>query len=124
MSAKTISSVASVAFGAFCIGSALPFIGIPIPNKAAVHYYADKSAYMAGLTGHRITTAQAQYLSAVLRTAVGAGCIYPGTRQAALLVNLGIVIRGTFIANRDGRPMWPQWGMLGAMSLCLILGRV
>lgn len=121
---KTLSTVASTTFGALCITSALPFVGIPVPSRAWVTYYADKNIWLSKLSGELLTPTQAGYASAVLRLAVGAGCIYPPTREAALLLNGAVVCRGTMLAYRDGRPMRPQWTMLGAITLCLVLGRL
>ncbi|KAI1346930.1 hypothetical protein F5Y01DRAFT_296672 [Xylaria sp. FL0043] len=72
----------------------------------------------------RLTPNQAGYAAAVLRMAVGVGCIYPPTRFAALLINGAVVCQGTMVAYRDGRPMSPQWTMLGAIALCLALEKL
>ncbi|KAK9416059.1 putative Major facilitator superfamily transporter [Seiridium unicorne] len=119
-----VSAVVSTTFGVLCITSALPFVGIPFPSRAWATYYADKNKWLAELSGGRLTPDQAGYTSAALRIAVGACCIYPPTREAALLVNGAIVCRGTMLAYRDGRPMRPQWTMLSAIALCLVLGRL
>lgn len=80
---------------------------------------------MAKLTGDRLTPRQAGYAGAALRIAVGLCCIWGHpVREAALLANAAIVARGTVLAARDGRPMRPQWTMLGAIALCLVLGRL
>ncbi|KAI1404947.1 hypothetical protein F4819DRAFT_446038 [Hypoxylon fuscum] len=76
---------------------------------------------MSQLSGGRLTPKQAGFAGALLRVAVGSCCIYPPTRVAALLVNGAVVSHGTMIAYRDGRPMAPQWTMLGAIGLCLVL---
>ncbi|KAI1275119.1 hypothetical protein F5Y07DRAFT_187951 [Xylaria sp. FL0933] len=120
----TWSDTVSTTFGALCIVSALPLIGIPFPTRAWASYYADKSRWMAQLSKGHLTPNQAGYAAAVLRTAVGVGCIYPPTRIAALLVNGAVVCRGTMVAYRDGRPMSPQWSMLGAIALCLALEKL
>lgn len=86
-------------------------------------YYADKSVWLSKVSGGRLTPKEAGYASALLRVMVGTCCVYPPTRDAALLLNGAIVLRGTFLAHRDGRPMQPQWNMLGSVALCLVLGR-
>ncbi|KAL7627943.1 hypothetical protein AAE478_002138 [Parahypoxylon ruwenzoriense] len=121
---RTLSDLTSITFGALCITSALPFIGIPFPNQAWASYYADKNRWMSRLSSGYLTPKQAGYAGALLRVAVGSCCIYQPTRFAALLVNGAVVCRGTMVAYRDGRPMTPQWTMLGAIGLCLILEKL
>ncbi|KAI1775307.1 hypothetical protein F4818DRAFT_416241 [Hypoxylon cercidicola] len=116
-----LSDVVSITFGGLCIASALPFVGIPFPTRAWATYYADKNIWLSKLSGGRLTPNQAGYASALLRISVGSCCIYQPTRVAALLVNGAVVVRGTMVAHRDGRPMRPQWNMLGAIGLCLLL---
>ncbi|KAI1751256.1 hypothetical protein F4782DRAFT_200665 [Xylaria castorea] len=118
---NTWSDKVSVAFGSLCVISALPLIGIPFPNRAWASYYADKNRWLSQLSKEYLTPNQAGYAAAVLRIAVGLGCIYQPTRIAALLVNGAVVCRGTVVAYRDGRPMPPQWTMLSAVTLCLVL---
>lgn len=84
-------------------------------------YYADKNIWMSKLSNGHLTPKQAGCAAALLRVAVGLGCMYQRTRVAALLVNGAVVTRGTVVAYRDGRPMRPQWTMLGAIALCLAL---
>ncbi|KAI4865622.1 hypothetical protein F4820DRAFT_419699 [Hypoxylon rubiginosum] len=115
------SDFVSITFGGLCIASSLPFIGIPFPSRAWATYYADKNRWLSQLSGGRLTPKQAGYASALLRVGVGSCCIYQPTRVAALLVNGAVVSRGTMVAYRDGRPMRPQWTMLGAISFCLLL---
>lgn len=129
-----LSTATATLYGGLCIASAPPFAGISVPwiktrrsSDAAswVAYYADKNAWMARLSGNRLNPRQAGYAGAALRVAVGACCIWgPPVREAALLFNGAIVVRGTVLAARDGRPMRPQWTMLGAIALCLLLGRL
>ncbi|KAI1400941.1 hypothetical protein F4819DRAFT_353169 [Hypoxylon fuscum] len=114
------SDLVSTTFGAVCIASALPFVGIPSSSRA-VAYYADKNRWMSQLSGGHLTPRQAGFAGALLRVAVGSCCIYPPTRVAALAANGMVVCYGTVAAFRDGRPMRPQWSMLGAMGLCLLL---
>ncbi|KAF7325044.1 Major facilitator superfamily transporter [Mycena kentingensis (nom. inval.)] len=121
---RTLSTAVSSTFGALCITSALPFIGIPFPSQSWADYYADKNKWLAELSSGRLTPAQAGYAGALLRVGVGACCIYPPTREAALLLNGAVVCRGTVLAYRDERPMRPQWTMLSAIALCLVLGRL
>ncbi|KAI0104684.1 hypothetical protein GGR51DRAFT_224977 [Nemania sp. FL0031] len=116
---STWSNIASTTFGSLCVISALPLLGVPFPTRAWASYYADKNRWMSQLSNGRLTPEQAGYAAAGLRIAVGAGCIYPRTRVLALLVNGAVVCRGTMVAYRDGRPMSPQWTMLGAIALCL-----
>ncbi|XXG99306.1 hypothetical protein Hte_005643 [Hypoxylon texense] len=116
-----LSDVVSTTFGGLCIASALPFVGIPFPTRAWAAYYADKNRWLSQLSGGRLTPKQAGYASALLRIGVGSCCVYQPTRVAALLVNGAVVSRGTVVAYRDGRPMRPQWTMLGAIGLCLLL---
>lgn len=130
--AHNLSAAAATVYGGLCIASALPFAGVSIPwvtsrrrGDSWVAYYAEKNAWMARLSGDRLTPRQAGLAGAALRVAVGACCIWgPPVREAALLVNGAIVARGTVLAARDGRPMRPQWTMLGAIGLCLLLGRL
>ncbi|KAI0874557.1 hypothetical protein GGS24DRAFT_459134 [Hypoxylon argillaceum] len=114
----------STTFGSLCIVSALPLIGIPFPTRAWASYYADKNRWMSQLSKGYLTPNQAGCVVAALRIAVGLGCMYQPTRVAALLVNGTVVCRGTMVAYRDGRPMSPQWTMLGAIALCLALERL
>ncbi|KAI0861466.1 hypothetical protein F4860DRAFT_476168 [Xylaria cubensis] len=120
----TWSDIVSVTFGSLCVVSALPLVGIPFPNQSWASYYADKNRWMSQLSKGHLTPTQAGYASAVLRIIVGLGCIYQPTRVAALLVNGAVVCRGTVVAYRDGRPMTPQWTMLGAITLCLVLEKL
>ncbi|KAI0472309.1 hypothetical protein F4859DRAFT_100377 [Xylaria cf. heliscus] len=120
----TWSDKASVTFGSLCVLSALPLIGIPFPTRGWASYYADKNRWMSQLSKGYLTPTQAGYASAVLRIFVGFGCMYQPTRVAALLVNGAVVCRGTMVAYRDSRPMSPQWTMLGAIALCLVLERL
>ncbi|KAJ7042814.1 hypothetical protein C8F04DRAFT_1175919 [Mycena alexandri] len=121
---STASDIASTTFGALCIASALPFVGVPFPTRGWATYYADKNLYLSQLSGGRLTPRAAGWASAALRIAVGSAAIYPPTREASLIANTAVVVRGTFLAHRDGRPMRPQWTMLGALGLCLLLGRL
>ncbi|KAI1372815.1 hypothetical protein F4677DRAFT_431555 [Hypoxylon crocopeplum] len=115
------SDLVSTIFGSLCIASALPFVGIPFPTRAWATYYADKSQWISSRSGGRLTPRQAGYASALLRLIVGSACIYPPTRLASLALNGTVVCYGTVSAYRDRRPMRPQWTMLGAMGLCLLL---
>lgn len=124
MHMPTLSDLTSTTFGSLCITSALPFIGIPFPSKAWATYYADKNRWLSQLSGGHLGPKGAGYAGALLRVVVGAGCIYEPTRLAALLLNGAVVSRGTMVAYRDGRPMRPQWTMLGAVGLCLVLERL
>ncbi|KAJ7918404.1 hypothetical protein B0H13DRAFT_290776, partial [Mycena leptocephala] len=123
-SPQTLSTVLSSALGVLCIASALPFVGIPFPTQSWADYYEAKNQWNSELSGGRLTLKQAGYLGAAVRIVVGAGCIYPPTREVVLVLNGLVVIRGTMLAWRDGRPMWPQWGMLSAVVVCLVLGRL
>jgi hypothetical protein len=120
----SLSDLPSLTFGALCIVSALPFVGIPFPTRSWATYYAEKNRWMSQLSGGRLTPGQAGVAGALLRLTVGSACIYPATRLAALLANGAIVSRGTVLALRDGRPMGPQWRMLGAVGVCLVLETV
>lgn len=137
--APKLSAAAATAYGGLCIASALPFAGVSVPwittsrrrapgggGDPWVDYYAEKNAWMARLSGGRLTPRQAGYAGAALRVAVGACCVWgpPAAREAALLANAAVVARGTVLTARDGRPMRPQWTMLGAIALCLLLGRL
>lgn len=127
--AHKLSVAAATTYGGLCIASALPFAGVSIPGTTSrrwVDYYAEKNAWMARLSGDRLTPRQAGYAGAALRVAVGLCCVLgpPAAREAALLANAAVVARGTVLAARDGRPMRPQWTMLGAIVLCLWLGRL
>lgn len=131
--AHKLSAAAPITYGGLCIASALPFAGVSVPwtifrrsdDSSWVDYYAEKNAWMARLSGDRLTPRQAGYAGAALRVAVGLCCIWgPPVREAALLANAAVVARGTVLAARDGRPMRPQWTMLGAIALCLVLGRL
>ncbi|KAG7046769.1 integral membrane protein [Colletotrichum scovillei] len=121
---STLSNLASYTFGGLCILSALPFVGIPFPNRRAADYYAGKSEWMSQIFRRRLTPGQAGYFGAALRIAVGAAVIVPETREPALLFNGAVVTYGTVRAFVDGRPMLPQWGMLAAIAICLGLGRL
>ncbi|KAF7298817.1 Dienelactone hydrolase endo-1,3,1,4-beta-D-glucanase [Mycena indigotica] len=109
-----ISTISNSVFGALCMLSAIPFLGIPFPSRAAAEYYATKNHWIAENYG--VTPRQAGYFGAVVRTGVGLGVIYPTTRPLALALNAAIVVRGTALAWRDGRPMLPQYGMLATMA--------
>ena len=131
--AHKLSTAAATAYGGLCIASALPFAGVSVPwitsrrsDDSWVAYYAEKNAWMARLSGDRLTPRQAGYAGAALRVAVGLCCVCgpPAVREAALLANAAVVARGTVLAARDGRPMRPQWTVLGATVLCLVLGRL
>ncbi|KAI1414430.1 hypothetical protein F5Y13DRAFT_16116 [Hypoxylon sp. FL1857] len=115
------SDIASITFGALCVASALPFVGIPFPNQSWADYYADKNKWLAMRSGGRLTAKQAGHAGALLRLAVGSCCIYPPTRLAALTANGIVVCYGTVAAYQNSRPMRPQWSMLGAMGLCILL---
>ncbi|OTB18246.1 hypothetical protein K445DRAFT_245090 [Daldinia sp. EC12] len=117
----TWSDAASSTFGALCITSALPFVGVPFPTRSSAVYYAAKSKWMAERSGPRLTPRQAAYGGAVLRVAVGLCSIYRPTRVVALMVNGLVVCFGTVAAYRSGAPMMPQWGMLCAIGGCLLL---
>lgn len=121
---STLSNLSSYTFGGLCILSALPFVGIPFPNRRAADYYAGKSEWMSQIFRRRLTPGQAGYFGAALRIAVGAAVIVPETREPALLFNGAVVTYGTVRAFVDGRPMLPQWGMLAAIAVCLGLGRL
>ncbi|KAI0206435.1 hypothetical protein F4808DRAFT_407236 [Astrocystis sublimbata] len=118
------SDKASGAFDSLCILSALPLIGVPFPSRGWASYYADKNIWISHLSKGYLTPKQAGYTVALLRVAVGLGCVYQPTRVAALLINGAVVTRGTVVAYRDGRPMRPQWTMLGAITWCLVLERL
>lgn len=132
--AHKLSTAAATTYGGLCIASALPFAGVSVPGITSrrsdddswVSYYAEKNAWMARLSGDRLTPRQAGYAGAALRVAVGLCCVLGprAVREAALLANGAVVARGTVLAARDGRPMRPQWTMLGAIALCLLLGRL
>lgn len=131
--APKLSAAAATTYGVLCIASALPFAGVSVPwttsrrsDDSWVNYYAEKNAWMARLSGDRLTPRQAGYAGAALRVAVGLCCVRgpPAVREAALLANAAVVARGTVLAARDGRPMRPQWTVLGATALCLLLGRL
>ncbi|KAG8161952.1 hypothetical protein KVR01_007717 [Diaporthe batatas] len=136
--AHNLSTAAATLYGGLCIASALPFAGVhvsipwvtprrpPGNSQSWLAYYAEKNAWMARLSGGRLTPRQAGYAGAALRVAVGACCIWGSrlVREAALLLNGAVVARGTVLAARDGRPMRPQWTMLGVIGLCLLLGRL
>ncbi|KAI8623915.1 hypothetical protein F5Y19DRAFT_456537 [Xylariaceae sp. FL1651] len=115
------SDIPSLTFGCLCIASALPFIGIPFPSRSWATYYADKNRWLSQVSGRRLTPRQAGFAGALLRITVGSACIYPATRLAALLANSAVVSYGTVLAYRDGRPKRPQWTMLGALGVCLVL---
>ncbi|OTB01093.1 hypothetical protein M426DRAFT_323744 [Hypoxylon sp. CI-4A] len=115
------SDPASITFGTLCISTALPFAGIPFPDLAWVNYYADKNRWLPQLSGGRLTPKHAGYVGATLRLVVGYCCICPPTRVAALLLNGVVISCGTIVAYLDGRPMRPQWNMLGAVEFCLAL---
>lgn len=128
-----LSTAAATIYGGLCIASAPPFAGVSVPwiqsrrsdGSSWVDYYAEKNAWMARLSGDRLTPRQAGYAGAALRVAVGLCCVWgPPVREAALLANAAVVARGTVLAARDGRPMRPQWTVLGATVLCLVLGRL
>ncbi|KAH6658761.1 hypothetical protein BKA67DRAFT_558981 [Truncatella angustata] len=121
---RNLPNVVSTAFGLLCITSAIPFIGIPVPTKSWVIYYAEKNKWLSELSGRRLSPKQAGYAGALLRVTVGICCMHPVTREAALVLNGVVVSRGTVLAHRDGRPMSPQWIMLSAIALCLVLGRL
>ncbi|KAI3554862.1 hypothetical protein CABS03_08299 [Colletotrichum abscissum] len=121
---STLSNLASYTFGGLCILSALPFVGIPFPNRRAADYYAGKSEWMSQIFRRRLTPRQAGYFGAALRIAVGAAVIVPEMREPALLFNGAVVTYGTIRAYVDGRPMLPQWGMLAVIAVCLGLGRL
>lgn len=133
--APKLSAAAATTYGGLCIASALPFAGVSVSvpwttsrrsDDSWVDYYAEKNAWMARLSGDRLTPRQAGYAGAALRVAVGLCCVWGprAVREAALLANAAVVARGTVLAARDGRPMRPQWTMLGAIALCLLLGRL
>ncbi|KAF6804348.1 hypothetical protein CSOJ01_10266 [Colletotrichum sojae] len=124
MSIQAIADASIFSFGAACILSAFLFVGVPFPNKRASDYYAGKSSWMSELSGGWMSPAQAGVFGAALRVAVGTAVLLPGTREAALLANGAIVTYGTFVARRDGKPMLPQWGILGAVAWCFVLGRL
>jgi hypothetical protein len=120
----TIATVSNYAFGAMCIASAAPFLGLKFPNQSAVDYYRRKNEWNAGLSGNRLTASQAGYAGAALRIAVGLGVIWPPTREAVLFVNGAVVSVGTVLAIRDDRPLLPQIGMLSAVMWCLVTNRM
>ena len=118
---RAVSDIASVTFGSLCIISALPFVGIPFPTRGWADYYADKNQWLSQRSGGRLSPKGAGWVSAALRTAVGCATIYSPTRMGALLFNGAVVVRGTFLARQDNRPMRPQWTMLTAIGLCIVL---
>ncbi|KAI1367475.1 hypothetical protein F5Y08DRAFT_67772 [Xylaria arbuscula] len=121
---STWSDKVSGAFGSLCILSALPLLGVPFPSRGWASYYADKNIWMSQLSKGYLTPRGAGCAAALLRIIIGVGCIYQPTRVAALLINGAVVTRGTFVAYRDGRPIRPQWTMLGAIALCLVLEKL
>ncbi|KAJ7069595.1 hypothetical protein C8F01DRAFT_1245793 [Mycena amicta] len=118
VNAQPLSTISNSLFGALCILSAIPFLGIPFPSRAAAEYYATKNHWLAENYG--VTPKQAGYFGAVVRVGVGAGVIYPPTRMVALALNGAIVVRGTALAWRNERPMLPQYGMLLTMVWCAL----
>jgi hypothetical protein len=117
-----LGNYAAYAFGGLCILSALPLCGIPFPNSEASAYYLSKSQWMSELTGHRLSRTQTGYLAAVMRIALGVGFISFKYRKPACAVMAAIVGPGTVFAIRDGKPLLPQFGMLGAVAAVWILG--
>ncbi|KAI0835227.1 hypothetical protein F5Y06DRAFT_277025 [Hypoxylon sp. FL0890] len=115
------SDIVSTTFGTLCLLSAVPLVGIPFPSRSWANYYEDKNKWIAFRTGGRLTAKQAGYAGALLRLAVGSCCIYPPTRIAALTANSIVVSYGTVAAYQNSRPMSPQWSMLSAMGLCILL---
>jgi len=124
MALQTAATLSALGFGSLCISSAFPLLGLPFPSKQAVGYYRRKSAWLAELSGHTISITTAGCLAAVLRLVVGACVILPGTREAALLANGGVVAVGTALTIRDRRPLAPQFGMLIPMALVFWLNRL
>lgn len=109
-------------FGAFCILSAPPFIGIPFPTKKAATYYESKTAWMSDLSGGRLSPRQAAFLGASQRVIMGLALISTRWRRPTCAL-MGVVISyGTYAAIRDGRPLLPQVGMLGALAAVALLG--
>lgn len=121
---RGLVDVITKAFGFFCIVSAFPFIGIPVPSRSSVIYYANKNEWLSKLSGRILSPNQAGYAGALLRIVVGICLLSPATRNGALVFNGVVVSCGTLLAYRDGRPMTSQWLMLGAISLCLVIGRL
>ena len=121
---QTAIETCSALFGTLCILSAAPFAGVPFPNRAAADYYRAKSRWMSAIFGQRLSPVQAGYMGAAVRIVVGAGTIYPPTREAVLLLNGAGVLWGTVRAVRDGRPLIPQFGMLGAVAFLVVLNRL
>lgn len=109
-------------FGAFCILSAPPFIGIPFPSRRASSYYASKNEWLSDLTGKRLNPVQAGYFGATVRVLLGLGLISQRFRRPSCAVNGAIVSVGTVYAVRDGRPLLPQVGMLAAIAVVAVLG--
>ena len=124
MRASTLSHLAAVSLGAMSILTALPMLGLPFPSRTSAEYYTGKTRWIADLSGNRLTHQQARYASAGLRILAGSCCIFPPTRELTLLGYTAIVVYGTLVAYRDGRPMLPQWGTLAGLGVCLLLGRL
>ena len=124
MAMQTIANLLAYGFGALCLSTALPFVGIPFPRAETAAYYKRKNEWNAKLSGHRITPATAGVLGAALRVGVGLGVIFPETREVALFIKGAVVSVGTMLAYRDGRPMRPQWTMLGLIAACFVSGRL
>ena len=125
MSRHLIGNYLAYSFGTFCILSALPFVGVPFPSRAAADYYAGpngKIKWISDLSGHRITSKQAGYFGAGQRIVLGLCLISPKFRRPSAAL-MGIVVSyGTVVAVRDGRPLLPQIGMLSAIAAVLISG--
>lgn len=124
MSFQLFANLFAYGFGAMCISTALPFVGIPFPKKETAAYYQRKNEWNAKLSGYRISSGTAGILGATLRVGVGLGVVFPSTREVTLLIKGAIVSVGTVLAYRDGRPMKPQWTMLALVTACLGLGRL
>jgi hypothetical protein len=122
MARHPIGQYLAYTFGAFCILTAPPFVGIPFPSRRASTYYASKNVWMCDLSGKRLTPTQAGYLGAGIRILLRLGIISQQFRRPSCAVNGAIASVGTVMAIRDGKRLLPQFGILAAIATVAILG--
>ena len=121
---SSFASPLAYLFGSLCILSAPPFLGYSFPNARAALYYAKKNEWVSSLSGDRMSPVQAGYFGAGLRIFMGLGVISTRYRSPTLLLTGSVIGLGTFAAVRDGKPLLPQFGMVGAIGALLVLGRL
>lgn len=120
-SKEILSHLTAGFLGSFCLLTVPAFLGWPFPTARWKSYYADKSGWMSRLSRGRLSHNQAGIAGAILRLSLGLGILYRPTRIWSCIIMDLVVLPGTYLAVRDGRPLAPQWKMLGLITATLVI---